>query len=231
MSLTDELKAPFPASKVSWRVGSTTQDKKKGMALAYIDARDVMERLDAVLGMENWQDRYEVHGAKTICYLSVFLENNGPQDPASEQSWGRWVTKADAAGDSAVEAEKGAISDAFKRAAVKWGIGRYLYDIESPWVELDDYKRIKASEHKRLEALLNNSRVKSPSENLQNDTPPLSTPEGAACSWVEAYLETRAQFQDEEALDKKNAEAIQRALKYPKAKQMLVEAGVTFNGA
>jgi hypothetical protein len=40
------------------------------------------------------------------------------------------------AGDSDVEAEKGAISDAFKRAAVKWGIGRYLYDLDSPWVDL-----------------------------------------------------------------------------------------------
>jgi hypothetical protein len=33
-----------------------------------------------------------------------------------------------------VEADKGGISDAFKRAAVKWGIGRYLYDLKSPWV-------------------------------------------------------------------------------------------------
>jgi hypothetical protein len=39
-----------------------------------------------------------------------------------------------AAGDSDVEEEKGAISDAFKRAAVKWGIGRYLYDMPTPWV-------------------------------------------------------------------------------------------------
>jgi hypothetical protein len=42
------LFAPFPPGRVSWRVGSTTQDKKRGMALAYIDARDVMDRLDAV---------------------------------------------------------------------------------------------------------------------------------------------------------------------------------------
>lgn len=118
------LAAPFHPDKVSWRVGSTTQDKTKGMALAYIDARDVMERLDAVVGPANWQDRFEFHGPRTVCYLSIRVD-------------GEWVTKADGAGDSDVESEKGAISDAGKRAAVKWGIGRYLYDVPSPWVEIE----------------------------------------------------------------------------------------------
>jgi hypothetical protein len=36
-----------------------------------------------------------------------------------------------------MEAEKGALSDAFKRAAVRWGIGRYLYDTDSPWVAIE----------------------------------------------------------------------------------------------
>ncbi|MCX5581463.1 Rad52/Rad22 family DNA repair protein [Kaistia terrae] len=123
MDILQDLASPFPPAKVSWRVGSTTADKKKGLALAYIDARDVMARLDQVCGGAGWQDRYEFHGPRTVCYLSVKID-------------GEWVTKADGAGDSDVEAEKGAISDAFKRAAVKWGIGRYLYDVEGPWVEL-----------------------------------------------------------------------------------------------
>jgi hypothetical protein len=144
------LAEPFNPKQISWRVGSTKTDKTKGLALAYIDARDVMKRLDEVIGPENWQDRYEVHGDKTVCYLSIKCGSD-------------WITKADAAGDSAVEAEKGAISDAFKRAAVKWGIARYLYDIDSPWVELDTYqnankqtivKGIKKEEYTRLEKLL-----------------------------------------------------------------------------
>jgi hypothetical protein len=134
------LAEPFNPKQISWRVGSTTKDGTKGMALAYIDARDVMKRLDEVLGPENWQDRYEVHGDKTVCYISIKCGTE-------------WITKADAAGDSAVEAEKGAISDAFKRAAVKWGIGRYLYDIDSLWVALDN-KRIVQTEYARLEKLL-----------------------------------------------------------------------------
>lgn len=140
--LAAKLAEPFPPENISWRVGSTTQDKKKGMALAFIDARDVMERLDAVCGPENWQDRYEFHGARTLCYLSIRID-------------GEWITKADGAGDSDVEAEKGAISDALKRAAVKWGVGRYLYDLAAPWVEIEQAGRsyrIKASEKAKLTA-------------------------------------------------------------------------------
>ena len=140
MNLAD-LKKPFPPERISWRVGSMTGDKKKGMALAYIDARDVMQRLDEVCGPENWECRYPHAAAKTVCEISIFIKD-------------KWVTKADGAGDSDVEAEKGALSDAFKRAAVKWGIGQYLYDLESPWVELDDKKRIVPGEFPKLRALL-----------------------------------------------------------------------------
>ena len=46
----NDLSGPFPATDISWRVGATSGDKTKGIALAYIDARDVMRRLDAVCG-------------------------------------------------------------------------------------------------------------------------------------------------------------------------------------
>lgn len=144
MEMLERLSAPLDPKKVSWRVGSTNGDKTRGMALAYIDARDVMARLDAVCGAGGWQDRYEFHGPRTVCYLSIKIGDE-------------WITKADGAGDSDVEAEKGAISDAFKRAAVKWGIGRYLYDIDSPWVEIVGFGksyRIADKEHARLARLL-----------------------------------------------------------------------------
>lgn len=121
--LLKALAAPFDPARISWRVGSTTKDKAKGMALAYIDSRDVQDRLDAVCGIGGWQCRYPHAEKKTVCDIGVKVGDE-------------WVWKADGAGDSDVEAEKGALSDAFKRAAVKWGIGRYLYDLESPWVAL-----------------------------------------------------------------------------------------------
>ncbi len=126
--MLDELSAEFPREAISWRSQTMNKDGTSAMALAYIDARDVMERLDAVCGPANWQDRYEFHGPRTVCYLSIRID-------------GEWITKADGAGDSDVEAEKGAISDALKRAAVKWGIGRYLYALPAPWVPCESYER------------------------------------------------------------------------------------------
>lgn len=115
------LFAEFPKEDIHWRAQSLTRDGSKAMALAYIDARDVMDRLDQICGAADWQDKYEIHGGRVICYLSIRVD-------------GEWITKADGAGDTAVEAEKGGLSDAFKRAAVKWGIGRYLYSMGAPWV-------------------------------------------------------------------------------------------------
>lgn len=144
MSIWDDLAAPFPPEAISWRVGSTNKEKTKAMALAYIDARDVMERLDSVVGPANWQNKYSHANGKTVCDLAVRVD-------------GEWVWKADGAGDTDVEAEKGAFSDALKRAAVRFGVGRYLYGLKSPWVEIREQGRswvIAESEYKKLEAVL-----------------------------------------------------------------------------
>ncbi len=135
------LAAPFPVNDVSWRVGSTTKDKAKGMALAYIDARNVMHRLDEVVGPCGWKDEYHLNGNTTICTISLKCGDE-------------WVGKTDGAGASDVEPEKGALSDAFKRAAVKWGIGRYLYDLDSPWVTLRDGKYIADDQYAKLRVVL-----------------------------------------------------------------------------
>ena len=144
------LAAPFPADRVSWRVGSTTADKTKGMALAYIDARDVMERLDEVCGPSGWQNRYPHANGKTVCEVGLKIGDE-------------WIWKADGAGDTDYEAEKGALSDAFKRAAVRWGIGRYLYDLSPPWVEVEARGKtfiIKQDQHAKLRALLSKDAAK-----------------------------------------------------------------------
>lgn len=143
-----KLKEPFKTEQVRWRVGSTnkksivykTGDKNakatKGIALCYVNARDVEDRLDEVVGSENWSTRYEYSGGTCLCYLTI----NG-------------VTKANGSGDTDIEAEKGAISKAFVRAGSSWGIGRYLYNAENIWVELDEYGKIKSGEYKKLDAM------------------------------------------------------------------------------
>ena len=64
--------------------------------------------------------------------------------------------KADGAGQTDMEAEKGALSDALKRAAVRWGIGRYLYDLKAPWIVLEQRGKssfIPDAEKKKLDNL------------------------------------------------------------------------------
>lgn len=123
------LSEPFPAEAIGWRVGATNSDKDKGIALAYLQARPVMDRLDDVIGSENWTDSYTPIQSKDglvgfICTLTLKLE-------------GEWISKTDGADTSDIEAIKGGFSDAFKRAAVKWGIGRYLYDLPDVWVPIE----------------------------------------------------------------------------------------------
>jgi hypothetical protein len=143
------LAAPFDPREVLWRVGSVTKDKTKAMALAYVDARVVMDRLDAICGPAGWQCKYSHANGKTVCDIGILsrVESDG-------LGGHEWIWKADGAGDSDIEAEKGALSDAFKRAAVRWGIGRYLYEVDSPWVEIDEWKRIKQGEYKKLDMAL-----------------------------------------------------------------------------
>ena len=171
--IIEKLRAPFPPEIVSWRVGSTNKrawDKdqskpKRGQALCYIDARDVMNRLDEVVGPFNWStDNPAMPNGTTCCSIGI-------RNPET----GEWVWKSDGAGatgdiDKEAEremAQKGAYSDALKRAAVLWGIGRYLYDIKSPWVVLDDYWKIPDTERPALQRLLTGD--KAPSSRSSRD--------------------------------------------------------------
>jgi hypothetical protein len=118
------LKNPFDARFVKWRVGATTKDKTKGIALAYIDAREVKKRLDDVCGIDGWEDELIACDDGFICNIRVRLPN------------GEWVKRSGAAGNTKVSAIKGGASDAFKRAASKLGVGHYLYYLPNTWAEL-----------------------------------------------------------------------------------------------
>lgn len=175
-----KLAAPFSPSDIDWRVGSTNAEKTKGMALAYIDARVVMDRLDGTVGPAGWACRYYIAEGKTVCELSLKCD-------------GEWVTKSDGAGNSDFEAEKGALSDAFKRAAVRWGIGRYLYDLASPWVPIESRGKTHfiTDEGKRtLERLL--MRDAAPTPKTNGATPPKQTPEGWATAAITIIRECRS---------------------------------------
>ena len=194
----ERLAAPFDPSEIDWRVGSTNQDKTKGMALAYIDARAVMDRLDTIVGPAGWQCRYVMGEGKTVCELSVKCGDE-------------WVTKSDGAGNTDFEAEKGALSDAFKRAAVRWGIGRYLYNLASPWVPIEAKGKshfITPEGKRTLDALLRGQKpTQSPP---QPAAPPAKmTPD----QWVKNAIAEVMKTQSKAELDawcQKNAKAIDK---------------------
>jgi len=157
----ERLRAPFPVESVQWRVGARSSDKKRGQALPYLTARDVQERLDEVVGPENWKNELLAapNGNGVMCVISLKVA-------------GEWVSKADIAqqddisgaehgtdkADKKLEiAVKGAASDAFKRAAVLWGIGRYLYAIEAPWCNLEMERYIPDREIPMLKRFLRES--------------------------------------------------------------------------
>ena len=144
--LFDELCRPFASEEIEWRIGNTKADKTEAMALAYMNARAVMDRLDGVCGPDGWQCNYTpLPGHPSIiCNLGVRMPS------------GDWIWKSDGAGASDIEAEKGMMSDALKRAAVRWGVGRYLYELDSPWVKIEPAGRsfkILKTERKRLDAI------------------------------------------------------------------------------
>jgi hypothetical protein len=127
----EQLRDPFPLDALGWKPQAVKGNR--ALAVAYIDARDVMQRLDDAVGVENWQDEYfPLDGGQVMCKLSVCFD-------------GKWVTKCDVGGESEQpdkgDREKAAFSDALKRAAVKFGIGRYLYSMPSQWCDYDPLKK------------------------------------------------------------------------------------------
>ncbi|MGE3818938.1 MAG: Rad52/Rad22 family DNA repair protein [Isosphaeraceae bacterium] len=106
------LAAPFDPNEVKVR-------SQSGRQLHYVTARTVMNRLDSVLGPENWWDEYAPNANSVLCRLTVRLPD------------GSTLTKSDAGGYAGMadsgDDDKSGYSDAFKRAAVKFGVARYLY--------------------------------------------------------------------------------------------------------
>jgi hypothetical protein len=125
--LIEKLKAAFSFDEVEAKIQVTTQDKTKGMAVFYIDSRAIQSRLDETLGPLNWKNQYTPwHGNAQLCGIALYCDERK-----------EWIAKYDGSECSDIEPIKGGISDSFKRAAVLWGIGRYLYQIDGVWVEIE----------------------------------------------------------------------------------------------
>ena len=143
-----QLLLPFPASDIEWRTAYNSGDKTKGFAVPFVDSRAIQERLDKIFGPENWQNEFAVspsaedNSSAYVCTISVYSPERN-----------EWIKKSDGSGATDIEPVKGGLSGALKRAASVLGIGRYLYDLEGLWVEIEQRGKsyvIKESEYKKL---------------------------------------------------------------------------------
>ena len=131
LAVARALSAPFEHREIKFKPQIVKNNR--ALAMAYIDARLIQDRLDEVLGVENWQDKYDILAdGSVMCRLRLKLG-------------GRWITKSDVGSPSeqpdSGDRLKAAFSDALKRAAVKFGIGRYLYRLPAQWVDYDQVKK------------------------------------------------------------------------------------------
>lgn len=132
--MLEKLQDFFDPKDLEWRIQSAGQTSKGIIwckVLCYVQARAIQKRLDDVFGVFGWSDKYRYDGKDCMCSLSV-------QNPKTSV----WITKENGATQTDIEAFKGGISGAFKRVASSgYGIGRYLYELETKFAEVSSTKQ------------------------------------------------------------------------------------------
>ena len=91
-AIYEGFRMPFPVNRIKWRIGATNKRQvdppTRGKPLPYIESRDVYQRLDEVVGFQNWQsDMVPGPEGIMICTISVKIE-------------GEWIHKTDVAGET-----------------------------------------------------------------------------------------------------------------------------------
>jgi hypothetical protein len=123
----------FAPDEIEWRIQAAGEKNGRiwAIAVAYVTNRAIQARLDEVAGPENWRNEFRPGpDGGVMCGLSIRVG-------------GEWVTKWDGAENTDVEGVKGGLSGAMKRAAVQWGIGRYLYALEETFAQVHDNGRFR----------------------------------------------------------------------------------------
>ena len=146
------LEEPFELDEIKWRVTNTTKvngrngPRNRGQMLAYADPRAYTDRLNSVFGPAGWTRDYSVQmvqnferkergatertiTAKIVVTCRLTIYNLGTHAGLGEE----WADNEN--GGTAAEAQ------AFKRACSCFGLGRYLYDLDGQWVDLDDRRQ------------------------------------------------------------------------------------------
>lgn len=79
-ALKEALSAPFDNADIEWRVGATTKDKTRGLAVPYVTNRAIQNRLDNTLGVDGWYNDYKPWPNDTqskksaqICGITIYF--------------------------------------------------------------------------------------------------------------------------------------------------------------
>src|SRR5580698_10056157 len=140
------LEDPFDPREIKWRVTNTTSDRRRGQVIAYADPRAYTDRLNALFTVRGWTREYAVQviqnferrergngesmiSGKIVVTCKMTIDGLGSHSGLGEE----WADNENA-GTSA-EAQ------AFKRACSCFGLGRYLYDLDGNWIDLDERKQ------------------------------------------------------------------------------------------
>lgn len=110
------------ADEIECRVQSVKNGK--ATMLLYIDSRCVTNLLDEAVGCMNWQTEFYSVNGQIMGKLGIWDDDKK-----------MWVWKSDTGSESNIEAEKGLISDTYKRLLSRWGVVE-LYT--APRIQLDD---------------------------------------------------------------------------------------------
>lgn len=173
------LKQPFDTRFLKVRIGARTKDKSKGIALFYLDSREVQKRLDEVCGIDGWRSEMQETTEGVLCTISIRMPN------------GEWVSRTDGGEKSQVAPFKGACSDALKRAAAQFGIGRYLYYVPNSW-----------------HSLLNDGKIFADIDSVRDSLPEWALPSKQIQDWEEIAIKEFKYGQDEvEELENPEKEA------------------------
>ena len=125
---------PLDPDEIEWKIQSVKNDKT--LFVPYINNRAVMNRLDECFGKMGWCNSFQPWQDGASCTISLW---NGKE----------WISKSDGANNTKIEPVKGGFSDAMKRAATQWGLGRELYEYPKVYFK-GDVKYLDDKQKKRL---------------------------------------------------------------------------------
>ena len=121
---------------IGWKPVGLSSDRCKARVAPFLSNRAIMDRLDEVCGPEDWRNEFRTGpSGGVLCGISIRVVREG--EPPE------WITKWDGAENTDIQPVKGGMSASMRRAAVQWGIGRYLYRLPTIWAAVDDHGKLK----------------------------------------------------------------------------------------